>query len=104
MRHDAIGAAVDLEKRELRQAGAVVDIRNPLAVRRPARMKCVVLEERQLVRLAAANRLHVEVRELVGRTSRGRIDETLSIDRDVRPRTIKRLLVNHRPRVVYPAR
>ena len=41
--------AVGLEERELRQPRRVVDVGDPLAVRRPARVEGVVLEEGQLV-------------------------------------------------------
>jgi hypothetical protein len=44
--------AVRLEQLDLWQTAFVGDERNPLAVRRPARMKGVVLKERQLVRLS----------------------------------------------------
>ena len=69
--NDSIFTAVDFKQRQLRQAFAVVDIRNPLAVRRPARMESIVLKKRQLVRLPSGDRLHVEIRKLIRRSSSG---------------------------------
>ena len=79
---DALLPAVRLEERELRQPPRVVNVGDPLAVRRPARMEGVVLEERQLVGRAAVGRLDVEVRELVGGPGGGGIDEPLAVNRD----------------------
>ena len=89
-------AAVRLEKRELRKAAFVRDVGDPLAVGRPAGMEGVVLEERQLVGLSPHRRLHVEVRELIRRSAGRRVDETLSVDRDVGTRAVERLLSQDR--------
>ena len=97
-------APVRLEQLELRQAALVGDERDPLAVRRPARMKGIVLEEGQLVRLAARGRLHVHVVELVRRASGRGVDEALAVERDVRPRAIQRLFRQHGRRLVDPVR
>src|SRR5688572_10712926 len=64
-------------------------------------MESIVLKERQFVRLASSNRLHVEVCKLVRRTPSGRVDESFSIDRYVRPCTIQTLLDNYGSSVVY---
>ena len=65
---EAIFAAVHFEQCQLRQTLTVVDVRNPFAVRRPARMECVVLKERQLIRLATGDRLNIQIRELICRS------------------------------------
>ena len=76
-------AAVGFQERELRETPLVRNVRNPLPIGRPAWMKGIVLEERQLVGLAARGRLDVEVRELIrGAAGRGCLLYTSPSPRD----------------------
>ena len=94
--HDAPLAAVGLEQRELRESPGVVHVGDPLAVRRPAGVEGVVLEEGQLVGRTAVGRLDVEVRELIRRTGGRGINEPLPIDGDIRTGPIEGLFREHR--------
>ena len=94
--------AVGFKQFELGQAIPVVDIRDPFPVRRPARMKGVVLEKRELVGLAARRRLHVEVVELIRRAARRREHESLSVQRHVWLRAIQGLLRQYERAVRKP--
>ncbi len=85
-------AAVCLEQCQLRQPPAIREISDPFAVRRPARMKMIPPVERQLVWRAPRQRNHVQVMELVRCASGRRINDPLAVDRNLRPRAIKRLL------------
>ena len=64
-------SAVGFKQLQLRQAIPVVDIGDPLPVRRPAGMKRVVVEERELVGFTSDGRLHIEVVELIRGAPRG---------------------------------
>ena len=55
-----------------------------------------MLEECHLVRLATLGWLHIEIIELVGRAAGRRINETATINRNIRSRTIQRLLRENR--------
>ena len=101
--HGPQRAAVRLQQRELRQPALVGDERDPLVVRRPARVERVVAEEGELVGLAAGRGLHVEVVELVGGAAGRRIDEPPAVARHVGPRAVQRLLAQHRDGVVDAA-
>ena len=91
-------AAPALQDRDLRQPALVRDGRDPLAVRRPARQKRVVLAKRQLVRLATAGRQHEEVGELAAEMRR--VDEALAVRRPRRARAIERLFLVDQARLL----
>ena len=95
-RHLVQSAAVNFEQLQLRQAVLVGNEGEPFTIGRPARMKRVVAEERELVWLATTRRLQVEVAELVGGPASRRVDEALAVGRDVRPGPIERVFREHR--------
>ena len=95
-RHPADLATVGFEQGELWQSALVHDEGDPFIIRRPARVKRVVLEEGELVGLSADRRLDIEIVELVGGAAGGRVDEPLPIACHVRPGAIERLLPQDR--------
>ena len=97
-------AAVGLEQLELRQAVFVRDVGDPLSVGRPARVEGVVFEEGHLVGRAAVRGLHVEVLVLIRGAGGGGVDEPLSVDRDIGPGAVERLLLQHGGRLIESLR
>ena len=68
------------------------DVRDALSVRRPAGMKIIVVAKRQLVRRAAVNRKHVQMIELIGSATRGCVNESFTVERNIGTRSEEALL------------
>ena len=81
-------ATIRFEKHQLRQTRRIGYKSNPFTIRRPARMKGVVLEKCQFVGFSTNGRLHVEVILLIRCSTGGTVDEPFAIDRNIRTGSI----------------
>src|SRR5687767_3894165 len=73
---DLLAPAVSVHHYQSWKTTLIGDVRNALAIGRPARVKIIVLAKRQLVRRTAFNWKHIQVIELVRSTAGGRVKES----------------------------